>query len=683
MLSVAIHTLSPAWYIVFCLLTAAGMTWLLYRKNTAFGGVFRWLLPALRFTGVFLLCVLLLSPFVRLSTEREEKPALLVYLDVSASVSADSGFYQLVRNELKSLESVYTVRTYTFSAEVRPADSLQRGFFTDLGAVAAHVNDFQQSRKAAAVLVFSDGIMNRGINPLLVNLVRSPKLYAVGLGDTQQYADLQVTGLQLNESVFLGSEFPVEASLLGKNMTAASWTATLLEDGKPLQKQQGSFGRGNGYARLSFTVRPAAPGIHRYTVAVTSTESEKNTYNNQAAAVTEVVDSRRKVALVLHSPTPDAGVLSRVLADNARYALQMPAGGVLPDAGSADVFILHGIPANDAEAAWLDKLKKSGKPIWMIASLQTRLPLLSRIMQIPVPAASGKAEDVMPVFNSGFSEFAFEAAALKQMRTWPPLRTAFGRFEADASMRVMLNQRIGAVETGNPLMAFKNTDKGRFAILYGEGIWRWRMKELAATAKSEVFDDLVNRTLQYITANTDKELFKTRSTRSAYDPGEPVVLLAENYDAAMNADNRWPCAVSLRSSDGTVRKFDMARNGKGYRVQPGNLPPGDYRYEAVLGSKPERRASYAFSVIGSSTEVADKVANHQLLRQWASRQGGTFHPQAAWKQAIEQLKKDPAATPVIFNETSVTDIIQLKWFFALIVSLFAAEWLLRKYLGGY
>lgn len=686
LLSVAIHTLAPAWYALICALAAAVLTWLLYRRQQGFPGVFKWILPALRFTGLFFLLILLLSPFIRITSNREEKPLLQVYFDHSASIdtAAFSGTYRQGMQLLTGLNDLFDIRFYRFAADVVVAnDSLKNRSVTDLGAVAAHVNEAGSGKTTGAVVVFSDGIVNRGLNPSLVRLSKNPALFAVGMGDTVQYPDLKISGLQLNESVFLGSEFSVEASLTARNIQALSWKADLREDGRVVASRTGSFGSGNGFARLSFSVVPKTPGIHRYEIAVTPAVGEKNLANNTGFAVTEVVDTRKKVALVAHSPHPDMGAISRVLEDNARYTLLSSTPGMLPDPASADVFVVHGMPANEAENAWLGRVAAAGKPVFAMASLQTRNQGFAGLFSVTMPAA-GRAEDVQPVLNPDFTEFSsdFQDAG-RVIGSWPPLKAAWGRYGSDASLKVMLRQKIGQVATDYPLFAFRENGRSRQAILLGEGIWKWRLKEYAATKESRVFDDLISKTIQYIASSGRRERFNTRSTRPVYDPDEPVVLLAQHYDAAMNPVNDQPCSVTIKGPQGFVRTLDMGRNGKSYRLETGVLPPGDYTYTAMLKGKESHQASSAFQVSSVGAEAADKVANHGLLRLWAGSNGGRFVKAAAAEMLPDLIRKYGRSQAVIYTENSVTDLIRAKWLFVLIVALFSAEWLLRKYLGGY
>ncbi len=681
-LSIAIHTLSPVGYIGVCILASALFTWLLYKYGNAFGKPWNYVLSGFRFLAGFLLFALLLSPFISLKHNKEAKPELLVYFDRSLSVSETSAFYDKVKTSLNRLNAKYNVRLFEFGGNVQNiGDTAVNTASTDLGAVSLHCNEFAETRNAAAMLVITDGIFNRGQNPLFVSLNKNPRVFSLGLGDTSQYPDIKVAGVQLNESVFLGSEFVIEATVTGKLLSEKSWTAVLSENGREVARKSVAFAGSEGFERLEFRLKAASPGLKQYTLAVEYAGQESNKINNLATAVTEVVDTRKKIAVVMNSSNPDVGALRRVIEDQARYTLQVATPGELPDAGSADIFIVHGMPENARQANWLEGLKSQNKPFWSISSLQTAPELLGKLSGINLPPGGSKTEDVQAFAEKSFSEFEPEPGWEKKVSNWPPLKVRYGRFSANASHKVLLRQKIGSIETDYPLLLCKNEGKNREVYLLGEGIWKWKMKDFVKGEGSPVFDDLVMKLLQYLGASNSDKKFVCRSLRRDYDPGEPVVLVAENRDATGNLVNQASCSLKIEGPQNFSRSVQMAKSNKTYRFDMGSLPTGTYNFRATLEGG--QVSTGLFFVNDAGLEKADKVANHGLLRQWAIKTGGQFYKAADYEKVVEKLADENIAKPMIYEENSVTDLIQAKWFFALIVFFLTAEWVIRKYLGQY
>lgn len=686
MLLFAFQTLASGWLLIACLAAAAVLTWLLYRKQKQFDKPWSWILPALRFMGLFLLFILLLSPFVVLTLQQEEKPTLLVYLDQSASVSGEvnSVYEKSLKEPLNALSDKFNVRILRFADKVyETGDTLKARNATDLGCISQHINDYRDSRRVAAVLVVSDGIQNRGLSPLVTPLMSSPVVYAVGLGDTTPQSDVRISGVQVNESVFLGSDFTVEVQLQCNASFAAPFKVELFDGGRFLQSQSGNFGRGNGYKRLVFTLKAGQAGLKQFRVVVTPLPGERNLANNQATAITEVVDDRKNTVIVQASAHPDVGAIRGLLEGNARYNVSLANPGVLPNTQSADIFIVHGMPVNENQAAWLKRLATTGKPYFHISTLQTLRNLMGNLPGGVSPSAIGQSEDVLPRPSPDFTEIAFEPEVIRRIATFPPLKVAYGRWQVDGTQKVFLKQRIGNIETPYPLHYFRDVSNSRSVWLCGEGFWRWKMKEYSTYGDYIATESLLFQSLQYLSVKSKPRSFVLKALRNEYESGENVMLQATYTDAAGNSDNKSGCELVIEGEKGFKRVYSMAAGQNMYRLEAAGLPPGQYKATARLNKNPAQVASTVFFISQMVEETALSQANHEILRQWAARNQGLFMGRDKVGSLMESIKNQETAKPVIYQETKITELIHAKWFFLLIVCCLALEWFLRKYLGSY
>ena len=684
----AFQTLASGWLVLLCAASSVGLAWLLYRKDNRFAErPWKWILPSLRFVGLFFLLLLLLSPFLVFNSQKEEKPALLVYYDKSKSLpdSIGGNLYPAIEKQLSGLEDRYEIRSFAFGENVVGfADSGLKRSATDFGSLVDHVNDYQGSRRVSAVLVISDGILNKGINPLAKKLVKSPSLFTVGVGDTTPYEDLKLGPVQINESVFIGSEFGIETSLKWSGNSSVNWLATLYEGDNAIQRREGVLRAGSSFAKVEFKVKATSSGIKNYKVVVAPVSQERNIANNQAVGLTEVVDNRKSIALVQHAAHPDIAALVRVVEGNARYRLMLAEPGFLPEPAAADIFIVHGIPTADArEQAWIKRIAGSGKSIWYIASVQTQWSALASLAGGQVPNGSGKTEDVLPQVASDFSDIAFEPEVLKRISSWPPLKVAFGKWETNAGQHILLKQRIGSVITQYPLFYVRETGKQRSAWLTGEGLWRWKMKELATHGDNLAFESLVYNTLQYLGATGNNVPFVLTSLKKEYLQDDGVMLNATRYDAAGNADNSIPCELTIEDNKQFRRSVRMSGFGGGYRAEIGTLPPGNYKATATLKGGEKLTAGTSFFVNAISPEATQTQADFGLLRRWAGQNNGSFAAANQISGIIKQLGSAEQSKKILYTETKLTDLIHAKWFFLIILICFSGEWFLRKYLGGY
>jgi hypothetical protein len=686
MLLFAFQTLASGWFLIVCLLAAAALTILLYRKAAKFQKPWNYVLPTLRFMGLFFLFLLLLSPFVVLQLQREDKPTLLVYLDHSASaISLTSKVYdQNLDKPLTALKERYNVRVFHFADKVYlPGDTILGKNATDLGIIAEHANDYRDARRVSAILVVSDGIQNRGISPLAKPFVSNPMLYCIGVGDTTPQKDIRIVGIQVNESVFLGSEYTVEVQLKCDAPSAVAYKLQLQEGGRVLQSQAGNFEKGSVYRRIVFNLKAAAPGLKQYRVEVSPVSGEKNLANNQATAVTEVVDDRKNIVLVQASAHPDVGAIKRLLEGNARYSVNLADPGLMPNPEAADLFIVHGMPVNQSQAGWLKRLSDAGKPILHVSTLQTQRGLLGTLPGGASPAASVQSEEVLPQPSADFTEIAFEPEVMRRISSFPPLKVAFGRWQSDATQKVFLKQRIGNIETPYPLYYLREVNNYRTVWLCGEGFWRWKLKEFALYGDAMATESLLFQSLQYLSLKARPRSFVLKSMKNDYEAGESAVLQATYLDAAGKMENSAACELLLEGEKSYRQLFPMASFGDVYRLETGGLPAGQYKAVASLNKNPKLTASTVFYVNPMVTEISRTQADHTILRQWAARYNGYFGGADKIKDWVNEMEKQETAKPIFFNETKVTELIHAKWFFFIIVFCFAGEWILRKYLGSY
>lgn len=686
MLLFAFQTLASGWFLIVCLFAAVSLTYLLYRKAVKFQKPWNYLLPTLRFFGLFFLFLLLLSPFVVLQMQQEDKPTLLVYLDYSASAMSQTRevYEKKLEKPLAALKEKYNVRLYHFADKVyRPEDTILGKNATDLGIIAEHANEFRDARRVSTVLVVSDGIQNRGISPLVKPFSSNPLLYCIGLGDTTPQTDIRIAGIQVNESVFLGSDYTVEVQLRCDAPSVTAYTLQLQEGGRVLQSQPGNLEKGSAYRRIVFNVKATSPGLKQYKVVVSPIPGEKNLANNQATAVTEVVDDRKNIVIVQASAHPDVGAMKQLLEGNARYSVTLADPGFMPNPDAADVWVVHGMPVNESQAGWLRRLSDAGKPFLHISSLQTKRGLLGALPGGISPATSQQSEEVLPQPSTDFAEIAFEPEVMRRISAFPPLKVEFGRWQTDATQKVFLKQRIGNVETAYPLYYFREVNNHRTVWLCGEGIWRWKLKEYAIHGDLMAVESMLFQSLQYLSLKTRPKSFVLKSLKNDYEMGENAVLQATYLDAAGKKENTAACELLLEGDNGFRQSFPMAASQDIYRIETANLPSGQYKATATLHRKPKLTASSVFYMNPMVTEISRSQADHAVLKQWAARYNGDFANADEIDNLLKEIEGQDAAKPILYKETKITELIHAKWFFFIIVFCFACEWILRKYLGSY
>ncbi|MDQ3073334.1 MAG: hypothetical protein M3Q97_08745, partial [Bacteroidota bacterium] len=90
-----------------------------------------------------------------------------------------------------------------------------------------------------------------------------------------------------------------------------------------------------------------------------------------------------------------------------------------------------------------------------------------------------------------------------------------------------------------------------------------------------------------------------------------------------------------------------------------------------------------FQVRQVEAEFLETVANHSLLANLASRQGGKMIYPSQMEQLPAMLEGREDIRPIAYMQTDFRPLIEWRWLFALVLLLLAAEWFIRKYFGSY
>lgn len=676
---------TPILYLAICALVAGLLTWLLYRRHSFEHKIAARVMALLRFSGIFLLLLLLLSPFLKLRVHEEIPPKLLIFTDrsLSADSSGTNSAKQRLDEILPELSKEFAVVEYEFGSLVGfKGDSVGRNK-TNISAVLDRVNEESESNPNLTALLISDGIYNSGVNPLFKKLQRNPRLYTLAVGDTTSYPDADLSGVEANATVFLGNELQISCQIKARLLKGRSASLELFESGKVVRSVPLRFDSDESFVTHDFFVKPAGSGSKIYTIRISGIVGENNTANNSRTVSVNVTDTRRKIVLSWHAMHPDISALYNTLRDFGQYEIIRTPFHSLRVLNDADLYILHGFGANRQEQQFMEELAEKKIPFWAIAGIHTKIQFLG-ISANPLRGnlQSGIHTDVQPLVNRDFQSFDVSNFS-NELSNWPPLKSPSGNVETVGSWKTLLFKNIGMVETNYPLFGFFENAGSRNAFLFGEGIWRWKMNEKALKSTSEAFNDFVMKSVQYLTAVKHRSGLRCYTNTGEFGPSDNSVVFGEFTDESGNLNTNGKCTVTLNSGK-EVKTMTMQKINQVFRADFGRLPAGNYSYtvqHVTNGGKTV--CSGVFNVNAEEAELRDLTADFGLLRALArSNNGKIFTASGVSELRAELLNGRPAKT-IIRERIEITEFIRLKWLFVLIVVVFAAEWFLRKWFGSY
>jgi hypothetical protein len=91
----------------------------------------------------------------------------------------------------------------------------------------------------------------------------------------------------------------------------------------------------------------------------------------------------------------------------------------------------------------------------------------------------------------------------------------------------------------------------------------------------------------------------------------------------------------------------------------------------------------SFSIVKNEVELQNNRADFGLLNQLAQQTGGKFAAIDNYGIVLDAIADNKQITVQQHQQTLLTEWINLKWLFLLLIVLMSAEWFFRKYWGIY
>lgn len=646
----------------------------------------------LRAILVALLAVLLLGPILKITDQNVEKPTVAFLIDNSNSVqeSTDSVTRRRLLKEIEEAKNKFKAQGYeitTTNLDNSPADNFQFSSPTsDLTSAIRGVTARYEGKNLAGIVLISDGIYNTGTSPLC-SPGRVP-ISTIGVGDTTDRVDLVLKNVAYNKITYQGNKFPVRAEVMVQGLPNQKITISVLKNGKVLSTQEKDSGI-NSFLGFDFSIEALEKGIQRLDVVVEPVRGEASLKNNRSSFFVEVVEGRKKILLIAPAPHPDIKAIKAVVDNNFNYELVVHIPGVtelnpaMLKPGAAELVIFHQVAdRNNKTASLYQQFKNSSASLLLIIGMQSNLRQLGA-NQIPLNfEGNGQWDEVTPVINTTFRDFNFLENSNGVFSKYPPLNVPFGKFSFPTNASILLYQRIGSVATDRPLLLTWAEDKHKVAAIVGEGFWKWRLSEYGNTEKTVVFDDVFSKLIQYLSTLEDKRKFRSFAIQNEFNESTPVVIESQVYNDLFEPIYGNAISIELKSDKGQITSYQYTTSPGGSRYQIGGLVEGVYQFKSSTDMQGKReQVGGQFLVTAQNIESLNLTADFGLLRKLSLATGGKFY----LANEIARLKTDvenekPQA--IIRSNESFNSLINLKWFFFLLLLILSGEWFLRKYHGG-
>ena len=656
-------------WIVACLIFGMLMAFLLYRKkvfrSTSSLRIFLFLL---RFLTILILSFFLLKPYINQLNVFKEQAIVLLGIDNSTSLISHSDstkfkqeFSDQINNLREQLGQDFRIESYLLGQNNRLSDSIDfKDKKTDLSSFFTEISDLYAGRNVVATILATDGIYNSGTNPLYSNYTIDAPIYSIALGDTSIQKDVELVNVSYNELAYLGNTFPIQASVLGQYFQGKKMRIELWNENTLLDHKEKVFSSDIQLFTFDFKVKASNVGMHNYFIKVDFLDGEYNISNNEQSIFIDVLESKQKILLISEISHPDIAAISAAIETNDNYELDLIStlefdGDFSP---YSMVIAFQTIIKTDLPIFYFLGPKKTINTDWFNYKINSKL------------------NEVKAEYNP-FSFFSIDLEWQQWLKKLPPLYSPVLEFEFNSEFQNVFQQNIMGISTNRPIIAFSNINGQRQAVCTAEGWWKWRMYEYQKTKNHKLFDNLFQKSIQFLCVKQDKRPFRLRHPKIIYE-NTPFLLEADLYDANYELVNTPEVSLKITDEKGLEYSYVLNKNEHNYTLELNQLNTGKYNLLAktIYGSK-EYNSSSQFTIIPLALELKNTRANHQMLFTLSKKYNGKMFFKEQTPQLINQISTIESKS-LSYSNTTQNDLIHLKWISILLFVFLFLEWIFRK-----
>ncbi|MFM9945669.1 MAG: vWA domain-containing protein [Bacteroidia bacterium] len=699
-MSVQFFTEYPLWFILFCLAAGGLYSFALYGRGNSLQfdsnpKLWTWIISGIRFLSVSIIAFLLLNPLLKYISSEVEKPIVVLAFDNSESIinQADSAIYRKKLSEFyksfqKQIGDEIKVQPYLFGDRPEVADKPNfKGKQTDISALFAELSNVYSGSNVGGMVLISDGIYNKGSNPVYASKNTRVPVFTVGLGDTITKKDLKISNIRTNSIAYLNNTFPAIIDVQANKCAGEDYTLTILNgENKVFETRLSSSGTSD-FKSVTLDLEASKPGVLHYTVLLSKLNNEVTWLNNRRDFFIEVIDARQKIWIAARSPHPDISAFKQAIESNKNYQVEVDITGnpSLDKADDYDLVILHQLPSSGNHVPFIEGLKAKRIPLLFVMGRQMNMAFFNSLkVGLTFSQTGGGYNQTTGIMNTDFNLFENTDAVKSNVPYFPPFSVPFGTFGFKDKNQTMVYQQIGSVKTDQPLIYFNDEENNRYGFFTGEGFWRWRLIDFDRNNNHDVSNDVVCKSVQYLVARNDKRKFRVYAIENTFYENEPVIFNAEYYNQSYELVNKPEVKMTLTNDKGKNYTYNYSRTANAYKLDAGILAPGKYSYTARVISGGNNETVKGIVIVKPlQLEYTETKANHDLLKQLASATGGKFIPFSDLDKLAEWIKKQGTVKPVMYEQKDYRDLINQKWMFFLILILMTTEWFVRKRNGAY
>jgi len=689
------------WLVLPAIFVAALLAFFLYYKDKKLGELSKTLtycLMTIRFIVLFFILFFLLSPVIKYLQYYFDTPIIIIAQDKSESIGLskkngnhnNADYLNKVKNFVQDLNKEYKTEVFSFGENLTKGISSKfEDKETNFASLFDEINSNYVNYNIGALVIASDGIYNKGPNPVYMAKEFPFPIYTIALGDTTRKRDIILKNAYANKIAFLGDFFPAEVTISCFGYQNQDINLAIYNKGKEIQRQTIHVDRNDFSKQLTLDLSADVKGLQSYLIKIDKKEGEFDFLNNSKELIVDVVDDKKKILILANSVHPDISAIKNALESNKNllvesYVFDDFKGNV----SDYQLVIFHQLPSqqNNIQKVFA-QLNQKFIPAMFIIGSQTEVQNFNSLKTgLSISGNNHLLEQSAAYVNSGFKLFEIDDKFNELINEFPPVFTPFGNYVNEGQMDILFFQQIKNIKTQKPLLCFSSEKpgiKGKYAFFIGDGIWRWRMQDFLKNENHQQFDAFINKIVHFLALDVQKDRFMIYHNR-IFNENEEINFRAEFYNKSYELNNSSDIALQLTNSENKEYNYQFSKTANSYSLNTGRLPIGNYKYQAKLKFEGnEFSKSGEFKVVELNVEHQDLTANHALLHQLAVQSNGKMFYANQLDELKKELKTKDTIKPISRSIIDLVDLIELKWVFFLLILLLSIEWFLRKFYGSY
>ena len=723
----------PVWLLAaLVLLAGGGLAWYLHRNRSWLRGRQPVALWSLQLGTVALVLVMLWQPGCSIESLRADQNLVAVLVDTSRSMGLaedeqtrlEKATAALGTGLIEEIRKKFQVRLYGFAGQLERLESVEtiaaEGNSSRIGQAVASVLRESAALPLGAVIVFTDGSDNSGnFDRRAVAEIRrrNVPVHTVGIGRTKIPGDIELADVSVSPRALPHSRLAAQVGIRHSGEGDQTTRLSVRDGSRVLASKQIALPRGQTVHTESVDFDAGEAGIRNLTFQLEPLPGETLAGNNALSRVIEVPRARRKILYVEGEPRWEYKFLRRAIRDDANVQLvtmlrtspnKFYRQGVDTDdelakgfpSRAEELFSYHGLVIGSIEAAFFTPAQQEAIKEFVNRRGGKLLMLGGRRGLGDGGWGASKVADVLPVrLPEGSTEtFTRERAQvepttqgrdslicrlhddpaenLRQWRDLPPVADYQRLGDLKPGAVPLLN--LVAAERSMPFLVLQNYGRGKSMVLASGGTWLWKMRLPHDDSRHHTF---WRQLLRSLVAGTPGPVSLT-TDRTLYADNSQVKLRAEVRTKAHRPTNSATVTATLTPELGDPLSLELhpSPDEEGiYEAELTVASPGSYRVEAT--------AHLGDTTLGSDTRhfrredgVAENFRpeqNRELLEKLAEQTGGRY-----WTlDEVSGLPDEIRFSQAGITSREIMDLWDMPVLFILLLSLRAAEWLLRRRWG--